>query len=161
MKNAPWNDVFDTYAKLSGLTLITISKPGTGTFTFDPPPGKEYTLAEITDIINEALTQEKYILIRRHMTFFLQPADEKIDPTLVPRVSVDELDGRGRTELVQAVLLVKGGLANDVLPGLQKLLTPYGSMVALGNDMLVVLDTAGNIARLKKLLDELAESKKK
>jgi hypothetical protein len=33
-------------------------------------------------------------------------------------------------------------------------------MVALRNDTLVVLDTAGNVARIKKLLDELAEPKK-
>ena len=102
---------------------------------------------------------EKWILIRREKTFLLHPADEKIDPTLVPRISLDELPKRGRMELVQVSIPAKGWLANDVLPDVKKLLGPFGSVVPLRNDSLVVQDTAGNIAKIQKTLDELTAKK--
>ena len=83
----PWSDVLDWYAKETGLTMVSTVKP-IGSFSCVPPRGKQFTLEEITDILNETLAQQKLILIRRHMTFFLHPADEKIDPRDIPRVEL-------------------------------------------------------------------------
>jgi len=99
MKNAKWDEVLEWYAKVTGLTMITTVKP-TGTFTFEPPAGKEFTLSEITDILNETMAQQKFILIRRHMTFFIHPADERIDPKYVQLIELSELPNRSKTEIV-------------------------------------------------------------
>ena len=98
-EKAGWDEVLDWYAKETGLTLITTVKP-TGTVAIKPGKDRKFTVGEVTDLINEAMMQQKFILIRRHMTFFIQPSDEKIDPTLLPRVAPSELADRGRTEIV-------------------------------------------------------------
>ncbi len=152
MKNVPWADVLKWYSEESRLTMITTVKP-TGTFTFDPPEGKQFTLAEITDILNEALEQQKFILIPRHMTFFIHPADEKIDGALPPRVSLEDLPKRGRTELVQVILPVRNLDILDAKDELKKLLTPFGTIIAVKN-ALVIQDTAGNIIRIQMILEE-------
>ena len=61
---------------------------------------------------------QRYQLIRREMTFTLFPADEKIDPILVPRITVDELQGprqhRDRLDRLQLNTLVAEDFAPEV-----------------------------------------------
>jgi RNA polymerase sigma factor (sigma-70 family) len=155
MKNVPWGDVLDWYAKETGLTMITTLKP-TGTFTFNPPEGRQFTLEEITDLLNEAMAQQKFILIRRHMTFFIHPADERIDPKYVPLVELSELSKRGKTEIVLVILPLKKFAVADVKDELKKLLTPFGSIIVLEKqNSLLIQDTVGNINRIREVLEPL------
>ena len=150
-----WDEVLDWYSKESGLTLITTVKP-TGSLAFKPAKDKKFTMGEVTDLLNEALTQQKFILIRRNMTFFIHPADEKIDPTMVPRITLDELPKRGRTEIVEVILPIKGMVVADAQEELKRLLTPFGSMVPLEkSNSLLLRDTVGNIVRIRVTLDEV------
>ncbi|MBM3980196.1 MAG: hypothetical protein FJ304_07900 [Planctomycetes bacterium] len=150
-----WDDVLDWYSKESGLTLITTVKP-TGSLAFKPSKEKKFTMGEVTDLLNEALTQQKFILIRRNMTFFIHPADEKIDPTMVPRITLDELPKRGKTEIVEVILPIKGMVVLDAQEELKRLLTPFGSMVPLEkSNSLLLRDTVGNILRIRATLDEV------
>ena len=151
MKNVPWSDVLDWYSKESGLTMITTVKP-TGRFTCDPPEGAEFTLAEITDLINEAMTQQKFILIRRKMTFFIHPLDEKLD-IYYPRVELNELPDLGRTELVEVQSPLTNLDAGDVKDELRKLLTPFGEVVFAKGKTLIVRDTVGNLRRIRETLE--------
>jgi type II secretory pathway component GspD/PulD (secretin) len=145
--------VLDWYAEESGLTMITTVKPR-GTFTVNPPAGREFTLAEITDLLNESLAQQKLILIRRHMTFFIHPADEKIDPTLIPRIELNELPKRGKSEIVQVILPLKTIKVSDIQDEVKKLLTPFGSLVVLEKqNALLIQDTAGNIFRIRAAIE--------
>jgi hypothetical protein len=135
--------------------LITTVKP-TGTVTIGSPEDRKYTFAEITDLINEALAQQKYVLIRRHLTFFLHPADEKIDSTMVPRVELNELPKRGRTEIVQVLLPLNHLVAADVQDELKRLLTPFGVIVSFQKqNALLVQDTVGSIERIRQTLEAL------
>jgi type II secretory pathway component GspD/PulD (secretin) len=151
MKGASWADVFAAYEKLSGLKPMINSKP-TGTFTFSPAkPEQQFTLVEITSIVNEALLDKKHLLIRREMSFVVVSTAEKIDTTLAARVTVDELAKRGGTEYVQVVLKVP----DEILQGVdevRRLLTPFGSITPHKN-VLIVTDTAGNVRRIKEVLD--------
>lgn len=150
-----WDEVLDWYSKESGLTLITTVKP-TGSLAFKPAKDKKFTMGEVTDLLNEALTQQKFILIRRNMTFFIHPADEKIDPTMVPRITLEELPKRGRTEIVEVILPIKGMVVADAQEELKRLLTPFGSMVPLEkSNSLLLRDTVGNIVRIRATLDEV------
>ena len=162
-KNAKWSDVLDWYAKESGLTLVTTVKP-TGTFTFTPPkPDQRYTLAEVTDVLNEALMAKQFILIRRQMTFFLHDWTERLEPGdylgLFPRVTLDELATRGRTELVQVVIQVEGPILDDDIASLKKLLGPFGTIMLLRNNTVIVQDTASNVTKIKQTIDLLSEPK--
>lgn len=101
MEGQRWSAVFQWLVDQTGLKYGSSYIPQ-GSLTFKSPNDRKYTISEIIDIINEALDsnpdQQRYILIRRETSFVLVPADEKIDPTLVPRVLVEELDRRGNTK---------------------------------------------------------------
>ncbi|MBM3983742.1 MAG: hypothetical protein FJ304_26430 [Planctomycetes bacterium] len=154
-KDAKWDDVLDWYAQESGLTLITTVKP-TGTFTFTPHAGTMYTLDEAVDILNEGLMKQRFILIRRSMTFFIHPADERVDQRW-GRTELTELHKRGRTEIVEVILPIKGVSAENAQKELKRLLTPFGSMVTLEkSNALLVRDTVGNIRRLQQYIEDAA-----
>jgi type II secretory pathway component GspD/PulD (secretin) len=151
----PWADVLEWYSKETGLTMITTVKP-TGSVTIKPAADREFTIGEVTDLLNETMAQQKFLLIRRNMTFFIHPADEKIDPTLIPRIALDQLPERGRTEIVQTILPIKGMVVADAQEELRRLLTPFGTMVTLEKpNAILITDTVGNIVRIQKTLDEI------
>src|SRR5262245_12715017 len=95
-RNRRWQEVLEWFAKETGLPLISTANP-TGTLNFIPTK-ESYTVPEAIDIINEALQQQKFLLIRREASFTVVPADDPVDPALLPRVSPDELRSRGKTE---------------------------------------------------------------
>jgi hypothetical protein len=159
-QGVPWDEVFDWYAKVSGLTLVTAEKP-TGKLTFESPAGKQYTLAEITDILNEALTQQKFILVRRTTTFFLHPADERLDRTKLPRVELPDLSTRGRTEMVEVRIPLSALDAGEIRDDINRLLTPFGAVVLARGRELIVSDTAGNIDRIARTIDALEKANRK
>jgi hypothetical protein len=135
-----------------------------GTFTFLPPkPDQQFTLVEITDFVNEALLAQKWLLIRQEKTFAVVPADEKVDPKLVRRVELSELDKYGRTELVEILIVPSGVLAADLLDPVRKLSGPFGAVVANGGErnMLVIRDTVGNLKRIVEVIRKLEAATEK
>ena len=157
-RNTAWAEVLEWYARESGLTLVSTVKP-TGNVTIMPPKERKFTFGEITDLINESLMAQKFILVRGETTFFLHPADEKIDPAKIPRIELSELKKRGKTELVQVVIPVPGNMGADVVAEVRKLLGPFGSATRV-KDTLVVLDTVGSVSRIHELFQELNADKK-
>jgi len=110
----------------------------------------------VVDLLNEAMTQQKFILIRRQISFYIHPSDEKIDPSWVPRIDIAELPTRGKTELVQVLIPLKSLTVEDAAPEIQRLLSPFGSVSTLvRTNTLVVLDTAANVSRIYKTLQEV------
>jgi hypothetical protein len=155
MRDKPWAAVFEWYAETSGLGFTGSFKP-TGTFTFIPPPGKKYTLPEITDIINEGLLSQKGLLVRRNTTFSVLPADEKVDPILIPRVRLEELPKRGKTELISVVIPLTYLKAKDVGPEVKKLLGTFGDIVVMEKaNQFVIQDTAGNLAQVNATIVDM------
>jgi hypothetical protein len=157
-RQVPWARVFEWLSDRTGLPVLSAQKP-TGTFTFvSPQPGKTYTVPEVVDILNEALLGQHFLLVRRERSFTVVPADERIDPTLVPRVRPEELESRGRTELVSLVVTLKSSAAEDLAPEVKKLLGPFGDVLVLKTaNRLVLQDTAGNLRRVYATLLELEQ----
>src|SRR5262249_33259747 len=91
MGDKPWSQVMDWYASESGLAFNSDVKPPDATFNFKPPKDpktnqpRQYTLTDMTDVINETLLAKGFILVRGETTFRLWPSDTKIDPALVRR----------------------------------------------------------------------------
>src|SRR5262245_33977870 len=54
MDKKPWGSVFTWLAERTGRPVIAPNTPA-GSFTFIPPPGKQYTLPEVIDLINDGL----------------------------------------------------------------------------------------------------------
>jgi type II secretory pathway component GspD/PulD (secretin) len=163
MQNKPWRNVLEWLADQSGLPLSTSAMP-TGTFTFIPPKGSShrFTLPEVIDILNESLGKRKYILIRRENSFFVMPSDEKIDPSILPRIEAQEFDLHGNSELVQMVLTLRRLSADDAATEVKKMMGPFGDAQAMKRaNQLVLQDTVGNLKRIYQTLqvaDNQAES---
>lgn len=152
MQVAPWGRVLEWLSDQSGLPVIATTKP-TGTFTFlAPNQGNSpatYTIIEIIDLINEALVTQKFILVRRTAVLQLLPADEKIEPSLVPLVNVADLANRGRTELVSIALSLDTLGGPEAAKELRRMMGPFGEVVVLSQAKRVVLqDIAGNLRRI-------------
>jgi hypothetical protein len=152
-KAAKWDDVFAWYAKETGLAFVAGKDNALpkGALTLRTDAMKKFTVGEMTDLLNEALVQQKWLLIRRTQSFVVVPADEKIDATLVPRVALSELPDRGRTELVQVVLRPPAEIL-DSLDEVKRLLTPFGSITRF-KDTFIITDTVGNIGRIQKTIE--------
>src|SRR6266568_3248626 len=119
MRDKRWVDVLEWLSEKTGLRVITTFKPS-GTFTFIPPrppgqPAPRYNVPEIIDILNEALQDQHYMIIRRQASIGIVPVDEKgmIQGFNVPRVTVDDLSSRGKTEVVSVVLQLNSLSADE------------------------------------------------
>ncbi|MBV9124315.1 MAG: hypothetical protein JO112_13230, partial [Planctomycetes bacterium] len=160
MRDKPWANVLEWLSDITGLPVIASAKP-TGTFNFIAPKGKTYTIPEIIDILNEGLIAQKYVLIRRSQSFTLVPADEPIDPAIVPRISVDELGQRGNTEIVSMVLPLTSLVAEDFAPEVKKMMGPFGQVTTIASaNQLVLQDTVGNLRRILKTVRDVEDSEK-
>jgi type II secretory pathway component GspD/PulD (secretin) len=155
-RGKPWREVLDWLSQQAGLSVVGNVRP-TGAFTFIPTR-PDYSIAEVFDILNEALIQQRFLLIRRQATFTLVPADEPIDPLLVPRVRADELKDRGQTEMVSVAYALKTLRADDTIAKeIKRLMGPFGEVIPQPTSKLLILrDTAGNLRRIIETL-ELAE----
>jgi beta-lactamase regulating signal transducer with metallopeptidase domain len=114
IRNKPWKAVIEWFSDISGLSFASESLAIPGTFTFVGQKGKLYTLTEIIDILNEGLQQQKHVLLRRPRSFSIISSLERIDPTLVPRITPAGLGSRGRTELVSMEIPIATVKAKDV-----------------------------------------------
>jgi type II secretory pathway component GspD/PulD (secretin) len=159
---SPWKTVFAWLGEQTGKEVIRTSEPR-GTFTFRGDKKKMYTIGEVVDLLNEAMLAgtQKYLLIQRERNFIIVPADERHE-SLLPRVSIEELAHRGKTELVSVTLRLKNAKVGDVGPEIKKLLGPFGEVVIMDSvNRLVVQDCAGNLRRVCELLKEIDQPKKK
>jgi len=132
-ENAKWADVVNWIQKETGLIYAGREMPKGG-ITIKPAGNKQFTLAEVVDLLNEALETEHFQLIRRQQTFTLWPADEKIESQDVARVSRAELARRGKTEYVQILVEFDSRFEETLLPFVKKLFRPDGRVTAVGDD---------------------------
>jgi hypothetical protein len=160
MREQPWGRVLEWLADQTGLPVTSDFKP-TGTFTFLAPKGstQQYTIPQVIDILNEGLISQKFLLIRRERSFTIVPADEKIDPALLPRLRPQELDERGNTELASMVLSLGSTVAEDAAKEVKELLGPFGQVVPLvRSNQLLVQDTVGNLKRIARTLHDIEDN---
>jgi type II secretory pathway component GspD/PulD (secretin) len=161
MDGKPWPAIFTWLSDETNKPVISVYKP-TGTLNFVGPSGREYTIPEIIDIINEGLLSnsqtQKYYLINRDRSFTLIPADEKIDPQLIPRIKPEDLDKHGTTELVSIVLPLTMLVADEVAPQIKKIMGPFGEVVPMthtGVNNLVMIDTVGNLKQIRQMITDI------
>jgi len=155
---APWGRVLEWLRDISGLALQTPSRP-TGSLSFNPPKGpdgkpKKYTVGEIIDVLNEALVQQNFVIIRRQASIALYPADEPLPPESVRSVTIDELDGDlAKSEWVRMTLPLQGIQAEVLAPRVKKLMGPFGQAIPFEDaNQLILID---NVANLRKVVNTL------
>lgn len=146
MRGKPWAQIFEWLTDTTGLPFISNYPAPTGTIHVIVKQGRRYTLGELLDLLNDALLPSKYVIVRRSASFTLAPADEKLPRQLAPRIALEDVAGRGNSEIVEIMLPLKGLVADDYAPQVKKMMGPFGEVQSLrqGN-RLILQDTAGNL----------------
>jgi hypothetical protein len=146
-ENAKWADVLDWYAGITELKGGVVAKPD-GRVSLNPGNDRQFTTAEITDLLNEALMKRNRLLIPNRKTFAVVSTEEKIKPKLVQAVELADLPKLGRTTVVQVVLTVTFEVDAEIATDVKRVLTPFGELVSAKGKSIVVRDTVGNINRI-------------
>ena len=156
----PWGDIIDMYAKQAGLELDKVEPPPSGTFEFQG--NRDMSYLEALDFLNEKLIPRERILIRkRHMLYLFSLGDEGGIPTeMIQTVSPDELDARGKYEILECQFDVKGLEASEIRNQIEPLIddkfrrkmtvVPYANL-------LMIQETGG---RLRFIRDNIVNSAK-
>ena len=167
MRDKRWNDVLEWLTDLTGLPIITSHKP-TGTFTFIAPksdgrPEPTYSIPEIIDIINEGLQNQNFILLRREASMTILQFDEKgfLNNKDIPRITIDEMTGRGRTEIVQIAVQLKVLQADEFVTQARRMLGNFGDAVAYPtSNQLVLVDNVANLRRVLADVQDIERNEK-
>jgi type II secretory pathway component GspD/PulD (secretin) len=147
---APWSDVLKMFADAAGLTWDREKVPP-GTFTYFD--SKQYTPTEALNVLNGALLQKGYILVRRDRFAVVVNVDGGVPQNLVPTVSIADLPKRASNELVRVVMLLEGKDAAKAATEVSDMLGPQGKAVALSvANSLVVTGLAKNVAEIHAVL---------
>lgn len=154
-RQAPWTEVLRDFARRAGLTLeLNATPPG----TFEYYDQATYTPMEALDIINGALLQRGYVLVRRDNFLVCVNIDKGPPPNLIPYITSAELPQRGKNEMLTVVFPVKG--VEDVVAlseQVQDMLGPQGKAVGVeAAGALVVTDIGANLRRVDELLSAMS-----
>ncbi|MFM8251536.1 MAG: secretin N-terminal domain-containing protein, partial [Planctomycetota bacterium] len=146
----PWKDVLDWFAKQSGMSLVAESMPP-GTFNY--VDNRAYTPSESIDLLNGILVTKGYLLLRRERMLILFNLEDEIPDLLIDTVSPDQLDGRGRYELMTCLFPVKRITPEDAEKEVTKLRGPFGKVVVLPQvKQLQVRELGGKLRAIRDML---------
>ena len=152
-----WSDVLEWFAQQAGLSLV-LDAPPPGTFNYSDD--REYSVAESIDLLNGVLLTKGHTLIRRERMLILVDLSQGVPETLVPRVTLDELDKRGRFEIVSVLFPVGKRSAVDVVTEIAPLLSPRGKSQPLPQTgQVLVTDTAGVMRAINAVIESIPEPK--
>lgn len=150
-----WEDVLEWYAKQADLSL-TLDAPPPGTFNYSD--AKEYSPVEAMDLLNGVLSTKGYTLIRSGRMLIVIDLQDGVPEGLIPKVPVEELDKRGKFELVTVMFPLGGRDAQAVKTEVTPLLGQYGKSVLLPQTkQLVVTDTAGIVRAINAVIQSIPE----
>ncbi len=113
-------------------------------------------MIEIIDLINDGLLAHKYVMLRRPFSFTLAAADEKIDPAILPFITLKDLPEWGDTEIVKLPYQLNKLLAEETAPEAKKMMGPFNEVVPmLKANQLVLTDTVKNLRVVIAMLDDI------
>lgn len=154
-----WRDVLEWLAEQADLSL-QINQLPIGTFTFADPT-RSYNVSEALDVINLALMNRGYALVRRGR--MIQVIDLEIENAnkliseIAELVKPDQLETRGNSDIVSCVFPL-GSLTPDAAKEeLEQLRGPWGRVVVLDSARQVkVTDTGENLIAIREVLESAA-----
>lgn len=158
---ADWRSVLQWFADEADLSLQLDQVP-IGSFTFTDPT-RSYSIDEALDVINLSLIKRGYAVVRRGR--LLQVIDleadnaNKLISEIAELVKPDQLDERGRSDIVSAVFPL-GSLTPDAAKvELALMIGPWGRVIVLDSARQVkVTETASKLIAIRDLLKSTAMS---
>ncbi|HYV35377.1 MAG TPA: hypothetical protein VE988_06720 [Gemmataceae bacterium] len=140
-----WKNTLDWLSARTGLPLaakVMPVKPLAGAWA----DGERLVRTEeVIDLLNEALVEQKLLILRGERALHVVWTDEAIDPVLVPHVKWAELAERGKTEVVSINVMFKKKDIAALVEYLSPMLSPFGRAEKVADDELVLQDTVANL----------------
>lgn len=150
-KGQPWPSVLEWLADISNMSLEWEEAPA-GYFDFTTRG--RYTVDEVRDLVNSVLLNKGFTVLRNGEVLIVTNL-KKLDSSLIPRVKPGELDERGTYEIVRTFFDLDWLVAEQASEEIKPLLSTFGKVQALkATNRLDVLDTAGNLRRIRDLIAE-------
>ena len=150
----PWREVLKWFAQKANMPLVHAERSPASTFTYVPPLDPvtgipvEHTLVEILDVLNDSLQRDHERWLVRDGRLVLYVTADGLFDIPIPKVKLADLRDRGRTEIVQVVILVRAGMdAQEVAPDIKRLLGPHGRVVPLPDTNELVIQGRGDALR--------------
>jgi hypothetical protein len=158
-----WDQVFAWVTEHTGVPIVT-SFSIAGSFSFTPcTPDAKSRIHELMDILNDALLKQGpgFVLIRRERSMILCSANGGFDAPMLPRITPDDLDSYGRTELAYLVITINRLVATELAREVEKRLGRLSSVTTRSNKLLL----SGTVGDLRIVcqhihyLEELAKQR--
>ncbi len=147
----PWREVLEWFADQADLSLV-LDTPPPGTFNYQDT--KSYSPAEAIDLLNGILQTKGYTLVRRDRMLMLVNLADGVPDNLVEYVPVDELEKRGKFELVSVIFKLDKLTPEEAETEIKKLLGPQGKVSVLSKARQIsVTETAGRMKTIKGVID--------
>ena len=150
--DAPWSVVLKKVAEEAGLALEMETEPGGSFSYYDPHP---HSLVEALDVLNGFLIRAGFLLVRNQQLLMLISTEnpEEIPVHLIELIPAEELDFRGRYELVSVEIPVFDAAPQVLAKDVQELLTPLGKIIPVNSaNRLVVSDLRGRLDLILNLI---------
>jgi type II secretory pathway component GspD/PulD (secretin) len=145
-----WLGVLQWFADAAGANLDWQELPDD---KFNLTTQREYSITEAHDVINLHLLARGFTLLSRGDVLFLVKLDENLNPALIPRVTPEELDSRGRYEYCKVSFSLDWMLAETAVEELRPMLSPYGKITPFSTTNRVeAMDAAINLREVRDLL---------
>jgi beta-lactamase regulating signal transducer with metallopeptidase domain len=170
-RSMPWPQALDWLGKETGMPVIASAPLPEDNFNIFGP-GREYTIPELVDLLNNQLKANKRpcLLVRGKTDIHLIPYEpnKPFDLEPLPRVTEKELDQHGDTELVILDLSLDALPVERIAKELtaagpnRGLLGPLGRALAIPNsNQLILRDTVQNLKNIVATLRDADEAEKK
>jgi hypothetical protein len=148
-RNQPWPAVLEWLAETRKLNLDWQQLPQG---TLNLVSTKEYSIDEAQDLINMQLLARGFTLLQRGEVLRVAPL-AKIDITLVPKVTAEELATLPRHQFVRVSFPLDWMIAEEAATEFKPLISPYGQLFPMASsNRLEAMDAVVNLRELHRLL---------
>jgi type II secretory pathway component GspD/PulD (secretin) len=154
-----WREIIEFYAKEAGLSLQLPDQPPSG--TFDYQSNRVYSLKDGLDFLNQMLTQRDRVLIQNEDMLTLYDVTKGIPDDVIQTVPANELDQRGKYEILNATFDITGLTGEDLRSQLGQVVSShYQSKLAFipAANVLIVQEVGH---RLRFIRDNVIEPARK
>jgi hypothetical protein len=156
-----WMKTFDWLSAQTSLPFVSKIMPTKPLQMPVPASSPVLDLGAVFDKLNAELASQNRVLLRGKRGLHLLVADEAIDPDLLPMLSMQELQERGKSEWVTAKVVLNGMKARDMVSVVAKHLSPSGYVESQLLNQLTIRDKAEYVRAALDALREVPEKGKR
>lgn len=153
-----WQDVIPWFADQAGYTLQTVTDWPQGTFSLKDREG--YTIQEAIDQLNHSLRllrPEPFTLIRNRKKLYLTKlADASFPHDLIERVKIEDLDRRGKYEIISCLFDLDKLNAEDMYDQISPLISDEHKRffaVFPASNQIIVRETGAQLREIRNLIN--------